>query len=73
MDHQKKKAKVIKIEKEENGDNKKQHLTQKIFNEDCKMEKLELAQKIQMKNFKQIPNKYFQMLIILIFIQYLKK
>ena len=39
MDHQKKKAKVIKIEKEENGDNKKQHLTQKIFNEDCKIEK----------------------------------
>ena len=39
MDHQKKKAKVIKIEKEENGDNKKKHLIQKIFNEDCKIEK----------------------------------
>ena len=39
MDHNKKKAKVIKIEKEENGDNKKQHLNQKILNEDCTLQK----------------------------------
>ena len=59
MDHQKKKAKVVKIEKEENGDNKKQHLSQKIFNEDCNIEKFKAEIENSNEEFKIDTNQIF--------------